>query len=304
MKIILADPIDRKAFEEIKKIAEVKDASKLPRLDLLKELQNYDVLVVRSKTQADAELLQSAPKLKAVIRAGAGLDNVDAGYCSKHSIKVLNTPEAPAISVAELAIALMLSLLRKIPQADSSVKEKKWLKSELSGKELFGKTLGIIGLGRIGQQVAIRAKAFGMKVLVYDAGKKAGQVKEFGEYVSLDDLLKNSDIISLHIPLTPETENSISEKEFQLMKNGSYLINTARGPIINEDALIKALESGKLAGAGLDVYWDETPFKSKIMQFRDKVVLTPHLGAQTAEAQARVGELLVEKIRQLSKEIK
>ena len=304
MKILLADQIDQKALSEIRKLATVKDASKLSRASLLKLVPSYEILIVRSRTKADSVLLKKAKKLKAVARAGVGLDNIDVDYCNEHNIKVINTPEAPTISVAELTVGLMLSLFRKIPQADSSVKNKKWLKSELTGKELFGKTLGIIGFGRIGPQVAQRAKAFRMEILISDKRASAEQVRDFGQLVSLPELLRRSDIITLHVPLTEETENMISDNEFKQMKNGAYLINTARGPIIDEQALAKALKSGKLAGVALDVYWNETPLKSKIMQFKDKAVLMPHIGSQTFEAQERVGDLLIEKIRQLVEELK
>ncbi|HIK00037.1 TPA: hydroxyacid dehydrogenase [archaeon] len=303
-KILLADPIDKKAFDAIKELAQVKDASKLSRAALLKNISSYEILIVRSRTKVDEQLLKKAKKLKAVVRAGVGLDNIDVEYCNEHNLKVVNTPEAPTISVAELTIGLMLSLLRKIPYADATTKNKKWLKSELTGKELFGKTLGIIGFGRIGPQVAQRAKVFRMEILIFDKRANTEQVRDFGQLVPLQELLRRSDIITLHIPLTDETENMISDAQFKLMKNGAYLINTARGPIVNEQALIKALKSGKLAGAALDVYWGETPFGSKIMQFKDKLILMPHIGSQTYEAQARVGDLLIEKVRQLIAELK
>ncbi len=303
-KILLADPIDKKAFDAIKKLAQVKDASKLSRSGLLKLIHSYEILIVRSRTKVDSALLKKAKKLKAVVRAGVGLDNIDVDYCNENNIKVLNTPEAPAISVAELTIGLMLSLLRKIPQADTSTKNKKWLKNELTGNELFGKTLGIVGFGRIGPQVAQRAKVFRMEILIYDHRVTREQVRDFGELVSLNELLRRSDIVTIHLPLSAETENLISDEQFKMIKDGAYLINTARGPIINEQALYKALKSGKLAGAAIDVYWAENPFKSKIMQFKDKLVLTPHIGAQTKEAQARVGDLLIEKVKQLVEELK
>ena len=303
MKVLVADPINKKAFDAIKSFASIKDCTKLSRQALIKEAAKSDVLVVRARTQVDEKFLSKASKLKAVVRAGVGIDNIDAEYCAEHNIKVLNTPEAPSISVAELTIGLILSLFRKIPQADAATKSKKWLKGELKGNELFGKTLGIIGFGRIGPQVAQRARAFRMGVLVYDTRSTSGQVREFGELVSLQDLLQRSDVITLHVPLTPETENMIMDEQFRMMKGGVYIINTARGPIINETSLVKALKSGKVAGAALDVYWAETPFKSKIMQFKDKIILTPHLGASTVEAQSRVGDLLVEKLKQLSLEL-
>ncbi len=303
MKVLVADPIDKKAFGAIKKFAQIKDGTKLSRPALIKEIAKHDVLIVRSRTRVDEKLLAKS-KLKAVVRAGVGTDNIDTEYCNDYKIQVLNTPEAPSVSVAELTIGLMLSLFRKIPQADSATKSKKWLKAELKGNELFGKTLGIIGFGRIGPQVAQRARAFRMQVLIYDTRSNSNQVKEFGELVNLPELLKKSDIISLHIPLTPDTENMLMDEQFKLMKDGVYIINTSRGPIINEQSLIKALKSGKVAGFATDVYWAENPFKSKIMKFKDKIILTPHIGASTFEAQERIGDLLVEKVRQLSRDDK
>ncbi len=303
MKILICDPIEEKALKEIKKLGTVKDASKLSRPALLKIISSYEILIVRSRTQADVALLKKAKKLKAVVRAGVGLDNIDVDYCNSHSIKVANTPEAPSISVAELTIGLILSLFRKIPQADAATKNKKWLKGELKGNELFGKTLGIIGFGRIGPQVAQRAKAFRMGILIYDHRDIRAVAKDYGEVVPLNVLLQKSDVITLHAALTPDTENMISDAQFKLMKDGVYIVNTARGPIINEQALTKALKSGKVAGVALDVYWSENPFKSKIMQFKDKIVLTPHIGAQTKEAQTRVGDLLIEKVRQIVNEL-
>ena len=304
MKVLVADPIDKKAFDAIKKFAQVKDATKLSRASLAKEIAKHDVLIVRSRTEVDEKLLSKAKKLKGVVRAGVGTDNIDTEYCQDDKIQVLNTPEAPSVSVAELTIGLMLSLFRKIPQADAATKNKKWLKGELKGNELFGKTLGIIGFGRIGPQVAQRARAFRMQVFIYDNRANSAQVREFGELVNLPELLKRSDIITVHLPLTPETENMLMDEQFKLMKDGVYIINTARGPIINEQSLIKALKSGKVAGAALDVYWGETPFKSKIMKFKDKIILTPHIGASTYEAQERIGDLLVEKVRQLARDDK
>ena len=303
MKILICDPIEERALKEINKLGTIKNASKLSRAGLLQIVPFYEILIVRSRTQVDAQLLKKAKKAKAVVRAGVGLDNIDVDYCNENNIKVMNTPEAPSISVAELTIGLMLSLFRKIPQADSATKNKNWLKGELKGNELFGKTLGIVGFGRIGPQVAQRAKAFRMEILIHDTRVNQFQVSGFGELVPLNVLLQRSDVITLHLPLTPDTENMFMDEQFNQMKAGVYIINTARGPIINEQSLVKALKSGKVAGVALDVFWGENPFKSKIMQFKDKIILTPHLGAQTKEAQARVGDLLIEKVRQIVNEL-
>jgi len=243
-------------------------------------------------------VLRATKNLKVAARAGVGLDNIDVKEAEAKGVKVINTPEAPSVAVAELTIGFMLSLARAIPLADRKMKSSEWIKSTLTGSELRNKTLGIIGFGRIGYQVAKRAKAFEMKVLAYDVAleKLMDYVKEVGaEATTLQQLLKRSDFITLHVPLLPQTRHMIGEKEISAMKNGAYLINTSRGGIIEEEALKKALKSGKLAGAALDVFEEEPP-KDTSLSGLDKVVCTPHIGAQTEEAQKDAGIIVAEKL--------
>ena len=214
-----------------------------------------------------------------------------------------NTPEAPAIAVAELTIGLLLSLARQIPRADSSMKEGRWAKKEFRGWQLNGKTLGVVGLGHIGEKVARLAKAFGMKILITKRTPPSPEIlKELeAEFVSLDELLRRSDVISLHVPLTPQTYHMIGEKEIQLMKDGAFIINTSRGAVVDEKALFNALKSGKLGGAALDVYEMEPPKDYSLMKLPN-VVCTPHIGAQTVEAQRAASTLLAQKIVKTLKE--
>jgi D-3-phosphoglycerate dehydrogenase len=258
---------------------------------------NYDVLIVRSRTKVTKEILDVGTRLKAVGRAGAGLDNVDVEAAQQKGLKVLNTPEAPAEAVAELTIGLLLCLARNIPYADRAGKEAKWIKKELKGWELRGKTLGTIGLGNIGERVARLAKGFGMNVLITKrTPPDLALLRELeAEFVPLRDLLTRSDVVTIHIPYSPQTHHMISETELGLMKKGAYMINTARGAIIDEKALLEALQSGRLAGAALDVFEVEPPSDWTLLQLPN-VICTPHVGAQTEEGQKTASMLLAEKI--------
>lgn len=298
MKILATDTIDEKCVQELRKLGTLKTSYELTKEQLLKEISDTEILIVRSKTLVDKEILSAGKKLKAVIRAGVGTDNIDVEFAKEKNIQVLNTPEAPTESVAELTIALILCLLRNIPFADSKTKNKEWLKEKLIGKELNGKTLGIVGFGRIGSLVAKLAKAFGAEILVYDKEPKDKYLTEIGaKQVSLEFLLKNSHIITIHCTLTPETKNMISTAQFKQMKKDSFLINTARGSVVNELALYTALKENRIAGAALDVFWEKNPFNSKLMELKDKIIFTPHIGANTEEAQERIGKLIVEKVK-------
>ncbi len=300
MKILAADKISREAVEELKKAADVVTDFDISHEKLSEEIKKYDIVIVRSRTKITKDILEVAPKLRAVIRAGVGLDNIDIEYAKEKGVKVINTPEAPTESVAELAVGLMLSLARNIPKADHSVKEGEWKKKSLKGVELKGKTLGVIGLGRIGKRVAELASSFGMKIIAHDRNPHAYFLEKInGKNTSLIDLLKEADFLTIHLPLTSQTKDMISEKELKSIKSSAYIINTARGGIINENALYEALKNGEIAGAALDVFWDKKPFESKIMEVRDKIIFTPHLGSTTREAQEKVGKLLVEKIMKL-----
>ncbi|MCX8195076.1 MAG: hydroxyacid dehydrogenase [Candidatus Micrarchaeota archaeon] len=288
IKIVVAENMEKEVVAQLEKLGKV---SFLPK-DIFSEVKDADVLIVRSGIKVDESLLSKAHKLKIVARAGVGLDNIDAEACKRHGIRIINTPAASSNAVAELALGLMLAVSRKIAKADYSMKRKTWIKKELVGTELEGKTLGIVGLGRIGTILAIKAKALGMKV-VYSDPKSYSAI---GERLNLHDLLAVSDYVSLHLPLTPETRELINPAAIAKMKKTAVLINTARGALVDEEALYQALKEGKIAGAALDVYPEE-PYAGKLCEL-DNVVLTPHIGGSTKEAQLRIGSELVEKLKE------
>jgi len=298
MRILVCDPIDNEGIRRLEGAGFVVDVKPAIAHDELRKIvPNYDVLVVRSRTKVSREVLDAGTALKVVGRAGAGLDNIDVEAAEKKGVKVLNTPEAPAEAVAELTIGLLLSLTRKIPSADRTMKKEEWVKKELMGWELKGKTLGTIGLGNVGEKVARMAKAFGMEILVTKrTPPDPALLRELrAEFVTLQDLLQRSDIITIHIPYTPQTHHMIGKKELQMTKRGAFIINTSRGAIVDEKALLEALQSGRLRGAGLDVYESEPPKDWTLMKLPN-VVCTPHIGAQTDEAQKTASTLLAEKI--------
>ncbi|MBS7619971.1 hydroxyacid dehydrogenase [Candidatus Bathyarchaeota archaeon] len=271
--------------------------------ELISEVSKYDALVVRSRTRVTKPILEAGENLKVVARAGVGLDNIDVEAATKRGIIVINSPEAPSNAVAELVIGLMLSLARKIPEADASVKQGEWIKNRLTGFELKNKILGIIGFGKIGYLVAKKAKAFDMRVLIHDViiEELMNQVREVGgEAVSFEEVLSISDFVTLHIPLTPDTRYLIGEKEFGKMKGSAYLINTSRGAIVDEAALVKALKAGKIAGAALDVYEEEPPKRKELTELKN-VICTPHIGAETVEAQRANSVIVAEKLIKLFK---
>ncbi len=232
-------------------------------------------------------MIDGAKKLKLVIRGGVGLDTIDVEYCDKKGIRVKNTPEASTVAVTELAFAMMLGITRNLMKAHTSMKDGQWMK-DLKGSELYGKTLGIIGLGRIGTEVAIRAKAFGMEVIAHE---KSSRPSDFAKLVSLDEVFKKADFISLHVPLNDETNGMINRKTIGRMKDGVIIINTARGKLVNEKDLVEALKSGKVRYAGLDVYQNEPPTNSPLLSL-ENVLMTPHLGAQTSENMERIGDIV------------
>lgn len=288
MKILISDPFSKdlpKRLSEFAAVTENKD-----------DIPDADVILVRSATKVGRPFIDSAKKLKMVIRGGVGLDNIDVDYCSKKGIIVRNTPEASTIAVTELVFALMLGIARNITKAHGSMKNGQWAK-DLKGSEIYGKTLGIVGLGRIGTEVAERAKAFGMEVLACEITKKQS---EHAEIVSLDEIFRKSDFISLHVPLTDATKEMINRNTIKKMKDGVVLINTARGKLVNESDLADALKSGKVRYAGLDVYQQEPPAGSPLLSL-DNVLLTPHLGAQTFENMERIGNIICEIIRDFRK---
>jgi len=264
---------------------------------LRKIVSNYDALIVRSRTKVAKEIVEAGRRLKVIGRAGVGLDNIDVEAVEKKGIMVLNVPEAGVNAAAELTIGLIISLARSIPRADRSMKEGKWIKKELMGWELRDKTLGIVGLGNVGERVARTAKALGMKILVTKRTPPAPELlRELeAEFVLLEELLQRSDVVTIHVPLTPQTRHMIGAQEIQLMKKGAFLINTSRGAIVDEKALLDALKSGKLGGAALDVYEIEPPEDMSVIRLPN-VVCTPHIGAQTERTHRITAVSIAEKI--------
>ena len=296
VRILICDPIDSEGIEKLKKAGFIVDFL-IARELLKKEVQGYDVLIVRSRTRVTREIIECGERLKLIARAGSGIDNIDLKAAEERGITVLSTPEAPADSVAELTIGLMIALARKIVIADSSMKQGRWLKKELRGMLLKDRKLGLIGLGNIGLRVARIAKAMGMKILITKRSPPPPELLESlgAEFLPLGELLRRSDIVSIHVPLTEETRCMIGAEEISKMKDGALLINTSRGNVVDEEALLNALRSGKLGGAALDVYSVEPPENWELVKLPN-VVCTPHIGAQTAEAQKQASVMLADKI--------
>ncbi|MFX1604384.1 MAG: hydroxyacid dehydrogenase [Promethearchaeota archaeon] len=296
-RVLVADPIAESAVAKIKAAGlEVVVRDKEKDGPIEEQIMGFDCVVVRSATKVTKEVIEAADKLRLIVRAGVGLDNVDQEAAKAKGVEVQNTPEAPTVSVAELVFALMFALARNVTQADSSMKDERWEKKKLTGTELWNKSLGIIGFGRIGCEVAARAKGFGMDVLCYDVLDIDQVCIDMGtRRCELEELITNADYITLHVPLVPQTKNMIGEKEFKMMKKSAYLINTARGGVVDEKALLKALNEGKIAGAALDVFENEPPLDWELVK-HPHIVATPHLASSTKEAQVRVGELTAEKV--------
>ncbi|NVM54180.1 MAG: hydroxyacid dehydrogenase [Candidatus Helarchaeota archaeon] len=276
------------------------DVEEIPTItpqELKAKISNIDAIVVRSKTKITKELIDIASNLKIIARAGVGLDTIDVECARSHNIKVVNAEEAPSVTVAELVMGLVISLLRHIAIADHLMKEGKWAKSRLRGMELRGKIIGIIGAGRIGIEVLKRASAFEMNPIVFDISEEQMlKAKELGANIEpdLDTLLRKADIITIHTPLTPESRNLINAENIKIMKDGAFLINAARGGIVDEKALYNALRDGKL-GAGLDCYEKEPTVNAELINLPN-VVCTPHLGASTEESQRTIAYLIAKKI--------
>ncbi len=287
-KILIADKLSQKAIDELKNVSDFEVVVKtgLNEEQLCQEIVPFDAIVVRSATKVTRKVIEAGSNLKIAVRAGIGLDNIDQVAAKEKGITVKNTPAATSISVAELTIGLMFNLARKLPYAHSTMKEHKWEKKVLEGDELYGKTAGIIGFGRIGQEVAKRELALGMKVLAYDIIPIKTEVP--AEQVDLDTLLKNSDYISLHLPLTDSTRNLLSDKEFEKMKNGVRIVNVSRGGVVDEGALLRALNSGKVSSAAIDVFIKEPPEDFSLID-HPNVIATPHIGASAHEGQERAG---------------
>jgi D-3-phosphoglycerate dehydrogenase len=289
-KILITDGLDESGQAILRASAVVDDRTGVSADDLLKIIPDYDGLIVRGRTRVTAPVLQVGGRLKVVGRAGVGVDNIDLEAAKTRGVVVVNAPMSTTLAVAELTFGLMLALARGIPRADSTMKQGEWRKKELEGVELNGKTLGLIGFGRIGVEVGRRAQAFGMNVVAYDPLIEAQEVKRRGaEPVALDELYACSDFISLHLPLSVQTRDMMGALAFSQMKPGVRIVCAARGGIIDEQALVAALDNGTVAGAALDVFAQEPPGKSKAVM-HPRVIATPHIGAQTIEAQARAGD--------------
>ena len=288
--ILITDGLDEHGQSILRSSASVDDKDGISADDLLKEIPDYDAMIVRGRTKVTAAVMDAAARLKVIGRAGVGVDNIDLDAAKKHNVTVVNAPMSTPLAVAELTFALLLALAREIPRADISMKQGQWLKKELEGVELNGKTLGLIGLGRIGAEVGKRAAVFGMNILAYDPLISEDEIKGRGaEPVSLQDLFAWSDFISLHLPLNVQTRDFIGPLAFSQMKDGVRIVCAARGGIIDEAALLDALDRGKVAGAALDVFGQEPPGLTEAVS-HPRVIATPHIGAQTAEAQTRASE--------------
>jgi len=289
-KILITDGLDESGQSILRASANVDDRNNISADDLLKAIPDYDALIVRGRTKVTASVMEAGSKLKVIGRAGVGVDNIDLEAAKKHNVTVVNAPMSTTLAVAELTFGLMLALAREIPRADTGMKQGKWLKKELEGVELNGKTIGIIGYGRIGMELGKRASAFGMNVVAYDPLISENDIKQRGaEPVSIQDLYAWSDFISLHLPLNVQTRDMIGALAFSEMKDGVRIVCAARGGIIDETELVKALNSGKVAGAALDVFGQEPPVLTEAVS-HPRVIATPHVGAQTVEAQSRASE--------------
>jgi D-3-phosphoglycerate dehydrogenase len=290
-KVLICDDLSEEGLKVFRdqKNCELIIKLKQPLDELKKNIADADACVVRSGTQITREVIDAAKQLKVIGRAGVGLDNVDVEAASKRGIVVVNTPGGNTISAAELAFCLLMAMARNIPEASNSVKRGEWERKKFTGVELYEKTLGILGLGRIGSEVAKRAQAFGMRVMAYDPFLRADKALQMGvEAVTIDEILKSADFITLHLPLTAENKNMFGEAQFKKMKKGVRLVNCARGGLIDEKALAEAIRSGQVAGAALDVFESEPPPKDHELFKLPQVVATPHQGASTEEAQIAV----------------
>jgi D-3-phosphoglycerate dehydrogenase len=300
MKVLICDKTEKEYIDQMRAAGLTVDVrDDITPEELMTVLPAYDGMVVRSRTKVRQPLIDACSNLKVIVRGGAGLDTIDHEYAKSKGIAVMNTPLANSLSVAELAVGYMFMLARSLYRATSTMKAEKWDKKSFEGDEIGGKTLGLVGLGNIGQETAKRALALGMNVIAYDPYvKDVNSVK----LVTLDELLAQADYISLHLPKTKESANMIGAEQFAKMKKGVRIINCARGGIINEDALYEALTNGTVAGAALDVFAEEPPTDWKLLKL-DNVIASPHIGAATKEAQARVGAEVAQKLIEFAKKM-
>jgi len=299
VKVLVASRIHEDGIKLLKSSGvEVTYVEEPPENELVNLIKGHHGLIVRSKPVVTRRVIEAADQLLVIARAGVGVDNIDVEAARERGIEVLNSPEATVTSVAELAVGLMLAVARKIAFSDRKMRAGEWVKKYAEGIELSGKVLGVIGAGRIGSIVArICRFGFNMQVLYYDPIRNPKLEEEAGaKYVTLEEVLKTADIVTIHVPLMPETKHLINEEKLKLMKKTAILINTSRGAVVDTNALVKALREGWIAGAGLDVYEEEPLPPGHPLTTLDNVVLTPHIGASTHEAQARAGVLIAEKV--------
>lgn len=296
-RILVSDPIAEAGIEVLRQAGEVDVRTGLPKEELIRIIGEYDALVVRSETKVTADVIEAATRLRIIGRAGVGVDNIDVAAATQRGIIVVNSPEGNTIAAAELTVAMMLAMARNIPQADRSLRAGEWKRSKFVGTEVYRKTLGIIGLGKIGREVARRAKGLGMTVIAYDPFTPAEVAERIGVTLTdLDSLLAQSDFVTIHTPLNEQTRHLINAERIARMKDGARLINCARGGIVDEQALADALRSGKLAGAAVDVFSKEPPTPDNPLLSLENCVVTPHLGASTTEAQVNVAVDVAEQI--------
>lgn len=306
-RILVADPIHEDAIEKLKKAGLDLDLrTDITPAQLLESIDGYDAIIVRSRTKVTKEVIYAGTSLKVIARAGVGLDNVNREVAKEKGVQVINSPEGPSVSVAELVFALALSVLRNISSADAGIRRGEWLKKASKGGEMRGRRMGIWGFGLIGEEVAKRALAFGMTVYGFDLiSSRIEVMQKLGvKYVPAEELVAVSDILTVHVPLIPQTRGLIGTKELEAMPTGAILINTARGGIVDEDALYQSLVDGHLGGAGIDVFTEEPPFDNSLLQklvALPNVVSTPHIGAQTGEASRANSMIIAEKLMALMK---
>lgn len=287
MRVLVCDKLADSAVQAMRNAGlEVVVKTGMTPEELVATVPEFHVALVRSATKFRKPAIDAATDMKLIVRGGVGLDNIDVEYAEAKGIKVMNTPAASSASVAELALGFMFALARSIPQATASMKAGKWEKKQFEGIELAGKTLGVIGAGRIGAELIKRANALGMHCIFY---RRTPTEMAGARQVPLEELLRTSDFISMHVPLTPETANMLSREQFAMMKDGVYIVHCGRGGTVDEEALLEALNSGKVAGAALDVFAEE-PTSNMALISHPNVICSPHIGAQTKEAQDRVGD--------------
>ena len=289
-KVLITDGLEKIGKDIINAAGEAVDKKGIEADQLLAEVHDYQGMIVRGRTKVTRAVFEAAKNLKVVGRAGVGVDNIDLEAAKEHGVTVVNCPVATTVAVAELAFGMMLSMVRRIPYGDNGMKNEKWLKKELMGSELMGKTLGIIGYGNIGRRLAKYALAFGMKVICYNRRRDLDEVRSTGaEPVELEEIFTQSDIISLHLPLNPASKYMINDETFAKMKDGVMIVDVARGGVMEEAALLRALESGKVAAAALDVFEKEPPLDWSVPK-HPNIIAMPHVGGQTQEAQERAAE--------------